>query len=259
MTVRSEDAGTITGTEAAAFASPGSSGAAGGSAAAAAATTSAAPARWRGLRKPRDLELRPFPEISVEHPAAQHASLALLRAWAEQGAEDAMQWYLRDKKRKRTGSRLLQGLAIAFALAGTAIPLGTAAAGGSGQGWGYVLLAVAAGCKGFDHFFGLSSTWMRDIAVAHALRAELNAVRLEWATDVLRAGRAAARPDEWLQPSEVERQLALIARLVLAVRNEIENETADWQAEFRSRTRQLNEQGALHGGLSGGTDRVPGP
>src|SRR5256885_1816041 len=83
---------------------------------------------------------------------------------------------------------------------------GTAAAGGSGQGWGYVLLALAAGCKGFDHFFGLSSSWMRDIGVAHALRAELNAVRLEWATDVLRAGRASARPGEWLQPSEVERE-----------------------------------------------------
>ena len=49
-----------------------------------------------------------------------------------------------DNGEQRTGSRVLQGLAIAFAVAGTAVPLGTAAAGGSGQGWGYVLLAVAA-------------------------------------------------------------------------------------------------------------------
>jgi len=196
-------------------------------------------------RRPRDLERRPFPAIAADDPAAQREALAALRLWAEQGAEDAIDWYLRDKRRKRVGSRLLQGLAIAFAVAGTAVPLGTSAAGGPGAGWGYVLLAVAAGCKGFDYFFGLSSTWMRDIAVAQALRAELNAVRMDWATDVLRAGRACARPDEWLQPSEVERQLALITRLVTAVRGQIEGETADWQSEFRSRTRQLNEQGGF--------------
>ncbi|WNI18643.1 SLATT domain-containing protein [Actinacidiphila sp. ITFR-21] len=193
----------------------------------------------------RDLRPRPFPVISAEDPAAQREALARLREWAERSAEDAIDWYLRDKKRKRTGSRILQGLAIAFAVAGTAVPLGTAAAGGSGQGWGYVLLAAAAGCKGFDHFFGLSSTWMRDIAVAHALRAQLDAVRLEWATDVLRAGPAGVRSHGPLDPAEVERQLALIGRLAAAVRTEIDSETASWQAEFSARTRQLQEHTAL--------------
>jgi len=224
-----------------------------GTAGAAAAPTPAAggvgtPLGGPRTRRPgRDLELRPFPDIGADSPAAQREALARLRAWAEQSAEDAIDWYLRDKRRKRIGSRLLQGLAIAFAVAGTAVPLGTAAAGGSGQGWGYVLLAVAAGCKGFDHFFGLSSTWMRDIGVAHALRGELNAVRLEWATDVLRAGPAgaAARPDQTLEQAEVERQLALIGRLVTAVRGHIEAETADWQAEFSASTRQLHDQSAL--------------
>ena len=124
---------------------------------------------------------------------------------------------------------------------------GTAAAGGSEQGWGYVLLAVAAGCKGFDHFFGMSATWMRDITVAQALRAELNTVRLEWAADVLRAGPGAAGPGELLEPAEIERQLALITRLATAVRSHVDAETADWQAEFSSSTRQLQGQSALPG------------
>ncbi|WP_405589540.1 SLATT domain-containing protein [Streptomyces sp. NBC_01190] len=205
----------------------------------------------RGRR--RDLEIRPFPAVSAEDPAAQREALARLREWAERSAEDTIDWYLRDKQRKRTASRTLQGLAIVFAVAGAAVPLGTVAAGGSGQGWGYVLLAVAAGCKGFDHFFGLSSTWMRDIGVAHALRAELNAVRLEWATDVLRAGPVGVRPHGPLEPAEVERQLALIGRLVDAVRDNVESETAEWRSEFSARTRQLNEQGALPAG-----DRPPG-
>lgn len=196
----------------------------------------------------RDLALRPFPAVAADTPAAQRRALADLRAWAEQGAEDAIDWYLRDKRSKRTASRLLQGLAIVFAVAGTAIPLGAAATGSPGQGWGYVLLAAAAGCKGFDHFFGLSASWMRDITVAHALRFELGEVRLEWAADVLRAGPTApAAPDTPVEPAEVERQLALIVRLTAAVRGQVEHETSTWQAEFSAATRQLHEQGGLPG------------
>jgi hypothetical protein len=195
-----------------------------------------------------DLELRPFPEIGAADPAARREALLRLRAWAEQNAEDAIAWYLRDKSRKRAASRLLQSLAIVFAVAGTAVPLGTAAAGGSGQGWGYVLLALAAGCKAFDHFFGLSSAWMRDIGAAHALRAELNAVRLEWACDVLRADPAAdAGPPGAFAPGELERQLALITRLTDGVAGRIAEETAAWQTEFLASTRQLHDGGALPG------------
>lgn len=201
-------------------------------------------------RRPRDLQAQPFPAVppgAASDPAAQRETLALLRQWAERDAEAAIDWYLHDKRLKRIGSRLLQGLAIAFAVAGTAVPLGTAASGGSGQGWGYVLLAVAAGCKGFDHFFGLSAAWMRDISVAHALRTELNAVRLEWAAEVLRAGPGSDDPRLPLDRQELERQLALIARLAGAVRGHIEGETADWQADFTSTLSQLHGQGALPG------------
>lgn len=205
----------------------------------------------RKARPGRDLKAEPFPEVpagAATDPVVQRETLARLRAWAEGDAEAAIAWYLRDKRWKRTGSRLLQGLAVGFAVAGTAVPLGTAAAGGSGQGWGYVLLAAAAGCKGFDHFYGLSATWMRDITIANALRTELNAVRLEWATDVLRAGPAADAPGALLEPAELERQLALITRLAQSVRAHIEGETADWQVEFSSSTSQLYAQSTLPGG-----------
>jgi hypothetical protein len=84
---------------------------------------------------------------------------------------------------------------------------------------------------------------MRDITAAHALRGELNAVRLEWASDVLRAGPGGNRPDVPLEPAEVERQLALVTRLAGVVRGQIDAETANWQAEFSARIRQLQEQG----------------
>ncbi|WP_031518057.1 SLATT domain-containing protein [Streptomyces sp. NRRL F-5123] len=209
-----------------------------------------APAAPRGQWRRGDLQAQPFPAVPVAaatDPAVQRETLARLREWAELDAETAIAWYLDDKRLKRIGSRLLQGLAIACAVAGAAVPLGTAAAGGSGQGWGYVLLAVAAGCKGFDHYFGLSAAWMRDITVAHALRTELNAVRLEWATDMLRAGPAAADPDRLLEPAELERQLALVARLAGSVRARIDGETADWQAEFSAGISELQGQRTLPG------------
>lgn len=199
----------------------------------------------RGARpRGNDLGGRPFPVLTAGDPQGQRESLARLREWAEQEAQDAIDWYLRNKHRNRIGSRLLQSLAIALAVAGTAVPLATAATGGSGQGWGYVLLAAAAGCKAFDHFFGLSASWMRNITVAQTLRGELDAVRLEWAADVLRAGPggAAASTAGPLDPAEVERQLALITRLVDAVRAQVESEMAVWRTEFASRTRELHEQ-----------------
>jgi hypothetical protein len=208
---------------------------------------------------PRDLGGRPFPDVGVaaDGPAGQREALARLRAWAEQEAQDAIDWYQRDKRRKRTAARLLQGLAIALAVAGTAVPLATVASGGSGQGWGFVLLAVAAGCKGFDHFFGLSSGWMRDVTVVHTLRGELDAVRLEWAADVLRGG-AAARPSEPLEPAELERQLSLITRLVTAVRDHIGSETVDWRTDLSARLRQFNEADAtLTGGTVPATGAIP--
>ncbi|MFI0938391.1 SLATT domain-containing protein [Streptomyces sp. NPDC021020] len=204
----------------------------------------------RGRWRRRDLQAQPFPAVpaaAATDPVVQRETLARLREWAERDAESAITWYLDDKRHKRIGSRLLQGLAIACAVAGAAVPLGTAAAGGSGQGWGYVLLAVAAGCKAFDHFFGLSASWMRDITVAHALRTELNAVRLEWATDVLRAGPAAADPERLLEAAELERQLALVARLSDSVRARIDGETADWQAEFSAGISELQSGRTLPG------------
>ncbi|MGW5353320.1 SLATT domain-containing protein [Streptomyces sp. NPDC004031] len=209
-----------------------------------------APAAPRAPWARRDLRAEPFPAVpasAATDPAVQRETLARLREWAERDAETAIAWYLVDKRNKRIGSRLLQGLAIACAVAGAAVPLGTAAAGGSGQGWGYVLLAVAAGCKGFDHFFGLSASWMRDIAVAHALRTELNAVRLEWAADVLRAGPRAADPGLLLEPAELERQLALVTRLAVSVRAHIDGETAEWQAEFSAGISELQGQRTLPG------------
>ncbi|MEU1705516.1 SLATT domain-containing protein [Streptomyces sp. NPDC005706] len=134
--------------------------------------TGARPGGGRAGR--RDLRGRAFPELTFGTPHERLESVRSLRVWAEQEAEDAIEWYLRDKRLKRLGSRLVRALMIVLAATGTVIPLAGTATGADIQSWGYVFLAAAAGCKGFDYFFGLSTAWMRDITAAQALRGELN-------------------------------------------------------------------------------------
>ncbi|MEO3765878.1 SLATT domain-containing protein [Streptomyces sp. B8F3] len=190
----------------------------------------------RGRR--RDLRGRPFPGVALEEAGGQAEILRELRTWAEHEAEDAIEWYLNDKRLKRRGSRVISALTILLAVAGTLIPLASVISGGPPQGWGYVLLALAAGCKGFDHFFGLSSGWMRDITAAQALRAELNDFRMAWAADQLRTTAPASGP---LDPAALERRLALLTSLVEAVRRQVESETAEWLSEFRATAQQLQD------------------
>jgi hypothetical protein len=168
----------------------------------------------------------------------QREVLRELRAWAEREAEDAIEWYLHDKRLKRRGSRVISALTILLAVAGTLVPLASVISGGPPQGWGYVLLALAAGFKGFDHFFGLSSGWMRDITAAHALRAELNDFRMSWAAEQLRTSDSTDAP---LDPAALERRLALLTSLVEAVRRQVEAETAEWLTEFRATAQQLQD------------------
>ncbi|GAA3116437.1 SLATT domain-containing protein [Streptomyces echinatus] len=189
-----------------------------------------------GKARKRDLRSRPFPALGTRTPADRLEAVEALRAWAEQEAEDAIEWYLADKRLKRLGSRAVRGLMIILATAGTVLPLAGAALDERIQGWGYVFLAAAAGCKGFDHFFGLSTAWMRDITAAQALRGELNEFRLAWSAELLRE--ATGEPEQ----AVIARRMKLVGGLVAKVRARLDTETSDWTQEFRAGLQQIQEQ-----------------
>ncbi|MFJ4784772.1 SLATT domain-containing protein [Streptomyces sp. NPDC088794] len=191
-----------------------------------------------GRARRRDLRGRAFPTLTTGTSAERMKSVESLRAWVEQEAEDAMDWYLEDKRLKRLGSRVIRGVMIVLATTGTVIPLVGAAADADIQSWGYVFLAAAAGCKGFDYFFGLSTAWMRDITAAQALRGELNEFRLAWSAELLRD--STGEPEQ----AVIERRLILIGGLVGKVRGHLESETADWSTEFRAGLQQFQDQSA---------------
>lgn len=191
-----------------------------------------------GRRVPRrDMTSRPFPDLTGQEPSA---ILNSLRDWAEGQAEDTIAWYLRDKAVRRSISRLLRGCAILLGVAGGVVPLISAASSGIVASWGYVLLAMAGGCLAFDHFFGLSSAWMRDIATAQALQRALTEFRLDWATTGLRTE---ADGGYGLVGPEVARQREeLIRVLVTRTAELVEAETGEWLSEFRTNIGDLNRR-----------------
>jgi hypothetical protein len=161
------------------------------------------------------------------------AALTQLYRYAEGRAIEATDWYLADKRGKRIWSRGLRLVVILLVTAGGLQPLLDAAAPGpSRTAWGYVLLALAATCIGFDRFFGLSSGWMRSMTTAQALERRLEQLQYDWAAECARSAPPA--------PSTPSRsRTALLRAFSDDVAALLQQETASWVLEFQSNLLRL--------------------
>ena len=180
-------------------------------------------------RRRHDLRPGPFPAAGLEQWQDTEAALTQLYRYAEGRAIEAIDWYLADKRGKRSWPRGLRLLAILLVTAGALQPLLDAAAPGpSRTAWGYVLLAMAAACIGFDRFFGLSSGWMRSMTCAQALERRLEQLQYDWAAE---CARSAART---VDPKQVQNRLALLRVFSDDAAALLQQETTEWVLEFQS-------------------------
>jgi hypothetical protein len=181
------------------------------------------------------------PDVTVEKWNDQVRALDQLATWAESRTVETINWYLRDKKVKRLASRGFRAAAIVFAVAGAVMPLVSSSTHGINPNLGYVFLAVAGGCLAFDHFFGLSSGWMRDIVAAQSLQGKLARFHLVWAR--WEATHGPALTSTSAEAAAGARELALdhIDDLVGEVSRITESETMQWVAEFSSVTAALRK------------------
>ncbi len=188
-------------------------------------------------RRRGDLPPVTRPEITAGQWREPGLALDRLRTWAEDRATETITWYLRDKQNRRSFSRLLRAVAVVLAVAGGVLPLLSGTTAGIDPNLGYVFLAVAAGCVAFDHFFGLSAGWMRDIATLQALQSRLARFQLDWARwQAVQAGAAGA------PATDVVAALDLIDELVTSVAQLTEAETTQWITEFTSSVAALRQQ-----------------
>lgn len=185
-----------------------------------------------------NLRLQPFPALSGEAWREPGPALESLRGWAEDQASAAIDWYLRDMAGKRRGARALRALAILLLVAGAVVPLVSAAQDSDIAGWGYVLLAGAAGAVAFDRLFGLSSGWMRDLIAVQRLQRTLSEFQLDWEAVLARAAL-----DPHRHEPDVSARLHLVRRLATDVAGLVADETAQWRNEFERGFASLHRQG----------------
>jgi len=189
-----------------------------------------------GPRRARDEDLgvQRLPAFEWKDPLV---GLGELYGWVEQCACEAIDWYMGEKKRKASWSRGLRALAAVLATLGGAIPVAALAASKPIYGnWGFVLLALAAGSLAYDRFFGYSSAWLRYMATAISLRAELSDFQLSWAKDM------AALGGQNPEPEEVLRLIESAQSFVWKMNDSIRNETQSWLVEFNTNLSDLESR-----------------
>jgi hypothetical protein len=163
--------------------------------------------------------------------------LERVRAQIENKAIDAINWYLNRKTREASYSRLLRGTAIILTALGGLMPVlqglfetGTFAVFGQ---IGYVFLALAAACVGFDKFFGFSSGWVRFMTTEMAIQQDLAEFQMDWMLLMAEMGEK--------QPSSdmIQKTLQRLKEFRLQIMSRISQEMQAWAGEFNSNLLQL--------------------
>lgn len=182
------------------------------------------------------------PDVTVAKWSDRGQAIEQLSAWAEARTVETINWYLRDKRAKRWGSRFLRAASIAFAVAGGVLPLISSSTGSINPNLGYIFLAIAAGCVAFDHFFGLSSGWMRGIAAIQALQNRLARYHLDWARWQSTHSGALSATDTKAADEAIALGLDLISDLLTDLAQVTESETAQWITEFSNSMAALRKE-----------------
>ena len=171
------------------------------------------------------------------NPSDVPGSLNEIRTYVETEANKAADWYYRAKRSKAAWSRFLRAAAILLSTAAGILPIAVTLKFGKDESsglWVSLLLGLAAGAVGLDHFFGFSSGWIRYVITASGIQNALEEFRMDWS--MLSAHLSTPPTDEQLQ--------ALIEHAKgfrIAVAGMVLDETKAWAAEFQSNMAQLEK------------------
>jgi hypothetical protein len=183
-----------------------------------------------------DLDLTAFPPLSWSRAEIRN-SLDEMYGWGERLAGDAISWYLTEKRAKSRRSRALRAAAIILGTLGAAVPIAALATGRVALGnWGFMLLALAGGCVAYDKYFGVSSAWLRYVATATSLRAQLVDYQTTWAREMVAMG--AREPDR----TDAVRLIEFVRTFAWNVNDTIRVETEAWLVEFHTRLTELESR-----------------
>nr|WP_240939884.1 DUF4231 domain-containing protein [Planosporangium flavigriseum] len=213
---------------------------------------------WKPRRGNSDLDLTEFPPLTWSRTGIRQ-SLDELYAWAERLAVEAIGWYVTEKRRKSHWSRTLRALALALTITGAIVPVVALSAGRPAAGnWGFLLLALAAGCAVYDRFFGFTSSWHRYTATAASLRSQLIEYQAEWAREMVIL--SSREPDR----NDAVRMIDFVRAFAWNVNDTIRTETEAWLTEFDTRMTEFESrlhrtEGAVARRDAAAAVMLPGP
>lgn len=151
-----------------------------------------------------------------------------------------IEWYNKSKNPFMQRAKILRGLAIVFAALGGLTPFLTASKilpkDWNGFDWtqiGYIFLGIAVCLIVLDRFFGYSSSWMRFMITSNTLQKDLAEFQYDWA---ILSVKASSNP---LTPPDCEPLLKRVQTFALKVHSEVEKETSEWAAEYRSNLAEM--------------------
>lgn len=189
-----------------------------------------------------DITITGFPtSLKFGTDAEAHASLAELKAYASAEAIQAQLWYMRNRRVKSVAGRGLRIAAILLTTIGGIVPfitttgLADAEAKNDWSQAGYIFLGLAAGSIALDRFFGFSSGWIRYMTTALVLQRLITEFEMDW------VALNAHLPTDQHDPTKRELLLRRIQVFLIRVREEVERETAEWAAEYRSNLIELEK------------------
>jgi hypothetical protein len=171
------------------------------------------------------------------------ASVRQLAEDAEKSVVEASDWYMAKRKLPSGGARWSRILAIAFVTLGGLAPLIQSTFGQipgpatvTGTGIGYLFLALAAACVALDRYAGFSSSWMRRVTTAQAIKRLVVEFRVQW-PPLLADVEAKEKPTA----ADIKPLFDRVAKLAGDAEDLIKEETRLWKVEFESAFAQLEK------------------
>ncbi len=169
-------------------------------------------------------------------------SLEGLRTFVEKEAQETINWYWREKNRKRAPSRGIQFAALALtAAAGLAPIIFQIAKPYADQLKNFdsgpvasLLVGLAAALLGLDKAFGFSSGWTRYVLTATSMTKVLHEFRMDWLLLYSELG----------DPPKPEQEAKLIQRakqFAGDIQGALLEETKQWANEFQSNSAQMEK------------------
>jgi hypothetical protein len=145
-------------------------------------------------------------------------------------AKEAEDWYMRKRKSKRIGGRILRLTSVLLVGLGVLIPILAQVYTDNGEpviapGWASLALVLAATMVALDRLFGFSTGWARFIKTNVRIERLRHEFEFEWQALRTEAGNSAVDPAVLLE---------LGREFVLAIDEVVEKELLTWSEELHA-------------------------